>query len=185
MLRPSLAFWLPPAFCRRMRVACSERREDDDRRHSQRDVARVLAEHSRWRREGGAGARRRHHLERAASRGRSRIAGGRGRRLHHARRVGHRARAARRSGARRSGRRRGAREDSGRHHRLGAEGQRLRQLRGDRQPQGRALAARGLRNCSRRAARSSCCDTPKGRRARSSAKRGFSRRSASTRTSRC
>ena len=48
-----------------------------------------------------------------------------------------RAGAARRGGARAAGGRRDAPQDPGRRHRLGAEGRRLRQLRRDRQPQGR------------------------------------------------
>ncbi len=49
-------------------------------------------------------------------------------------------------------RRRGAREDSGRHHRLGAERRRLRQLRRDRQPAGwAAWRPKGWRRCCRKA----------------------------------
>ncbi len=126
-------------------VVAHGRRQDDDRRHPKGHVARVLAEHSRRRGEGGAGAWGQHHLERPASRGRSRIADRRGRGLHHARCVGHRPGAARRSGPGGSGRRRGARENSRRHHRLGAERWRLRQLRRDRQPSRRADGSRGAR----------------------------------------
>ena len=57
------------------------------------------------------------------------------------RRVRHRAGAARRERAGRTGRRRGATQDPGRDLRLGAEGQRLRQLRRHRQP-GRRPARR-------------------------------------------
>ena len=78
----------------------------DDRRHPERHVARVLAEHPRRRRtrpakELGVDD----HLARAAARGRSRLAGLGGRRLRQPRRLGHRAGAARRSGAGRAGRR--------------------------------------------------------------------------------
>ena len=72
------------------------------------------------------------------------------------------------------GRRRGAREDSCRHHRLGTEGRRLRQLRRDRQPPGRAHGGRRAReDAAARRQESWCCATPKDRRARTDREAGF------------
>ena len=77
-----------------------------------------------------------------------------------------------------AGGRREARRHPGRRHRLGAEGRRLRQLRRDRQSQRRAHGRRPSRAaCCSKPARSCCCATPKAPRARSSARKGSSKRS--------
>ena len=112
----------------------ARRRGADDRGRPQRDLARLLAEHPRGRREGGEGAGRHDRLARTAARGRARVADLGSRAVRDERCVGDRAGAARRGRARATGGRRETQRHSRRRHRLGPEGERLRQLRGDRQP---------------------------------------------------
>ena len=126
------------------------------RRHPQGDDPRVLEVDPRRRGPGGARARRQDHLEGAAERGRPGPADHRRRGLHQPRRRRHRARAARRPGAHASGPGRRAGEDPGRHHRLRAPGERLRELRRHGQLQGR----RPGRPPSRRAPRRQGADLP-------------------------
>ena len=148
-----------------------------DRGHPEGDDARVLAEHPRRRRTRRQGARRRDHLARTAARGRSRLAGLRGRRASSA--AASRASCSRRSTKPRWSARSASGmqpQDPGRDLRLRAEGRRLRQLRRHRQPQGRPPGRRAAGEVLAARARSSCCATPKGTTAPASASRASSTR---------
>ena len=149
-------------------------RAHDHRGHPEGDDAYVLAEHPRRRRAGGQGARRRRSS--GAGRCARTIATRRSPKSKASSAAACRASCSRRSTKRRWCSRSTKRqtEDPGRHLRLRPQGRRLRQLRRDRQPQGRPAGRRApRRRRSAARARSSCCATRKGTTARASASKGF------------